>query len=1496
MSFPELESLLTNYINGTYFHDDKKLSDAFKSINKQIRSSSVEANIILKKLLPLVSSVLNVRGANFDPLCNHFSSLFSDLIKRGVIKNMDQTLKSEPSKSVFEDAKSYLSHAILSPNWTYFVLVDQGFLKQLMGSISSSKTAGTDNQVGMLAVIYANLIRLYSDCPNCYLNVVTAFGDTTIELYIKYWTLITLPDDLIPTFVHDITLPQTSSINVLAEFNNLPDWIIKSTPNTALARKLFSNRNTWDVVPVAATTKSKQSPSSKEVAALLQSRRLIRSIESCLTTCFERQGVHTRNRVIKWMGPAFQRYFELNADSMVDNGPTLVLLDGITHCFKSYPPQEDVKEILRPLVDKLDNDQLNDYLYIDTGKPKDTLPIINGLIGMYDLTKLPRFFDSAMNMLVTQHDSDSIDQLTERIVHDYPSLTKEFVDSSIDMISRVALNNHFYIVCHKLEILDQSMIKKILLGLKIRQHSVLKFIHAVNTPNAWIMYVDLVGKDLRQHSQKKQYPHQRYAQYIDDLIFTKKVLAVLDKEQSHPAAVYRLLMHVYSVQDSLTPDQHVELAYHSTKQQLLATLSPDHLDTTHYRQQFKQFKSQSNDHTIIAPGHTHDQHIDISILPTLVIRRIIEIVLLDNVSNMVVMGRLFTRWIVSLATVSKHFHKEVTLVVSNSIMTNLDIRSKLKYIGHQSCLFQTPPLHLGAKDIKHIPTKHLEQCMERLQSLIVPFSNHVYEHDMGEDLYILIHVHAPNVQHIKFVEQPNFDQFHLDLIGPTTKESRNKYIRIDYPNKFVDDMDLYHTNFLPVLIDHYMGMIQNSRSSLQSITFDMGTMINPCQFMPQDLIGKVSCYLTLNSEYNFPNQGQDYLAQHITKAKFSTDMTLYHIIPKLINIRELIIVPGNKVQGHAKFKDQLQQLLQTSKQLNTLMIIHPDMSDIISLLPGHGDDESHSVKNIHTLRICFTDVEWFIKSHTNGTIDKPQLIGNHHIKSFVNTIRLSTLTRHLNLIYPPDRLYYHRPVDQSSYDYLTGNDCYSIDNIPEYIMVSLTFAGKTIVEFSEMLTSVKGVIVGLNIDSPLDKPLTPGLIPKTVKTLDIGSRYIHLLEPGVIPASVTQLNLDYRQKLEPGFIPASVTNLKLQSYSEDLDVDVLPASITKLFLGNSYNKPLPPGVLPANLVKLHLGLCYRVPMENISLPKSCRKVRLGYANNLKPFAIPPHVTQLAAHFPPLVEDIIPPSVTKLSIESNSSLEAGSIPVSVEYLRFGTAFHEEIAPGTIPNSVTNINLGVTFNNAINNLPDSILYLRMSSNFNQPLSPGDLPARLETLIFGSEFDQELVAGVLPSTLQVLEFGIKFNQVLTAGVIPNGVRQLVFGARYNQLLEPGFLPNSITYLALGDDYNQQLNPGVVPDSVTHLSLGLAYDHGQQLVAGSIPESVINIRVKCFSSHYLLSSPNRVIHVQLTRDSFTPMEIRMIDDNTLLALNRKLQGGFVPITRIEMIRDYILSYKTKW
>ncbi|GAM20755.1 hypothetical protein SAMD00019534_039300 [Acytostelium subglobosum LB1] len=101
-------------------------------------------------------------------------------------------------------------------------------------------------------------------------------------------------------------------------------------------------------------------------------------------------------------------------------------------------------------------------------------------------------------------------------------------------------------------------------------------------------------------------------------------------------------------------------------------------------------------------------------LSTLILQRVVSYLVHDKCTH--------TRWKVrSLATVSKLFFRTCSSILSKQVVRSIGIASQITHLGADQCLFTQTPLHLKTSDLVHIPPQHIVQCLDRVESLVVPF-------------------------------------------------------------------------------------------------------------------------------------------------------------------------------------------------------------------------------------------------------------------------------------------------------------------------------------------------------------------------------------------------------------------------------------------------------------------------------------------------------------------------------------------------------------------------------------------------------------------------------------------------------------------------------------------------------------------------------------------------------------------------------------------------------
>jgi len=123
--------------------------------------------------------------------------------------------------------------------------------------------------------------------------------------------------------------------------------------------------------------------------------------------------------------------------------------------------------------------------------------------------------------------------------------------------------------------------------------------------------------------------------------------------------------------------------------------------------------------------------------------------------------------------------------------------------------------------------------------------------------------------------------------------------------------------------------------------------------------------------------------------------------------------------------------------------------------------------------------------------------------------------------------------------------------------------------------------------------LEPHTLPPRLTSLSLGAVKNTSLPAGVLPQSLTSLELSYdfesRIDSEVGVLPSNLKRLDLAEWTRSLSIAALPASLTELDLHSISNHPLP--VLPSHLEVLRISGAFDYPLTGV-LPSSLRVLRL----------------------------------------------------------------------------------------------------------------------------------------------------------------------------------------------------------------------------------------------------------------------------------------------------------------
>ncbi|KAK5577685.1 hypothetical protein RB653_002630 [Dictyostelium firmibasis] len=289
----------------------------------------------------------------------------------------------------------------------------------------------------------------------------------------------------------------------------------------------------------------------------------------------------------------------------------------------------------------------------------------------------------------------------------------------------------------------------------------------------------------------------------------------------------------------------------------------------------------------------------------------------------------------------------------------------------------------------------------------------------------------------------------------------------------------------------------------------------------------------------------------------------------------------------------------------------------------------------------------------------------------------------------------------------------------------------------------------------------PGQLPSTLESIRFSDSYRGTITPGSLGEFVNGINVVYdginHQKIG-----------KIENFNENK----IPSSAVCLEFGSNFNGFIQPGDIPHSVTSLKFPLFYNQKIRAGTLPPSIKSITFGdhWDRFIEPFSLPPSLTSLkfGKRFNNRVDSgpnqvIIPSSITNLEFGASFNQV---IPIglfrnsSLKNLKFGEQFDQVIHERTLPKTLISLDLG---------------------GFNKPILVGSLPQSLENLRFGSFFNQPLTLGSLPSNLKSLELSSNFNHQILVGVLPDSITNLIFGYDFDIEIDYFVLPKSLKTLTL-------------------------------------------------------------------------------------------------------------------
>ncbi|GAM26952.1 hypothetical protein SAMD00019534_101270 [Acytostelium subglobosum LB1] len=785
------------------------------SLNDQTTTSSLSSEDISLKndyILPNISELLAIRQHDDQEV----------LFWIGKVVTLLESTNEETS---LERTMTLLSQAIAQPHWCYHILVDRQYLTTLIKAHQQTEA------MNRLYTLYIDLLRLYNDCPDCYENISMAFGEERVsqELYQCMMSSTSSPT-LRYGWLNDVTRSSALSRFLSTHKQHVLESLDTLQSSFVIAMRELKDSFKIVIMIVKEDEAIRDMPANQKRMINMISHSMFKDIADDGFVMFSpfinsdalNQGanffqlfqslkdVHNMNAIIKLIGncesesstSSFLKQYAsveniitrvLNELTWSDDYTTLVLLDGITQSFSSINMDSaQASATLQPLADHLEK------LNLKSNRMAVSLPTIHAPVIIRSLVRLMEICGAAnknntnlyrLAMIFLVQLDDEVDQelhLSETLIQKYPLLTKVFIkDQYRPMIyDSLSCNVHFLATHHRHNLLesDQKQLKTwgkrllcMLLSFKYTP-KVHRFVNSYdNVSEIWSQFIRSLFKTVDGDDNGDAYPVEWLITVIPNVLMLNGAA-----DEIHPAAVFTFFKLIHS--SRLSPIEH---DWKSLKHTLLAKVNPAHKDYQSQRQSYIDHKIQSIFDR--SPALNLDPSLWSS-LPPIPVRHIIDHLVLDEGATDIDLCT-HSRWVVSLSTVSKQFHQVVRASVSHNPVPSLGICDQMNHIGSTYCLFKSPPLHMDAKDLRYIPIKLINECLNNLESLVVPTDDgflgkngFLYGYEVGgDDLFdddfgitspmevsssvLIITIDAPRLRHIKFVNHPRlYDSNLLDNI------------------------------------------------------------------------------------------------------------------------------------------------------------------------------------------------------------------------------------------------------------------------------------------------------------------------------------------------------------------------------------------------------------------------------------------------------------------------------------------------------------------------------------------------------------------------------------------------------------------------------------------------------------------------------------------------------------------------------------------------------------
>eukprot|EP01132_Coremiostelium_polycephalum_P010935 gene10935-13393_t len=360
---------------------------------------------------------------------------------------------------------------------------------------------------------------------------------------------------------------------------------------------------------------------------------------------------------------------------------------------------------------------------------------------------------------------------------------------------------------------------------------------------------------------------------------------------------------------------------------------------------------------------------------------------------------------------------------------------------------------------------------------------------------------------------------------------------------------------------------------------------------------------------------------------------------------------------------------------------------------------------------------------------------------------------------------------------------------------------------------------------------------------------------------------------------------------------------------------IPKFCLPTKTIKeLLIRIPYLGPRPTSKLFKPENIFEIG--------SIPTSVTKLGIPYSFFRDNhlIIPDSVTDLIILEwdLSIVEPNSLPLypSITTLEFDTGgpnddrIHSRLFSGDLPNTIKKLEIVPRFHFEMGSIPNSVEFIKFPNKMDQILEPGIIPFGCKTVKFGYKVKQLLVGSipetvtriVFQSTTQIIFKGLKFSELLplleyfdcpfynirNAFSIPNSVLELKIDNE-DQHLKEGVLPSNLKSLIWSNPpkLEDSFSNFTIPNSLQHLTISSLKNDDCKDVFNQISK-IISLTDK--------NKESQLTSINLVRDNISLINLDKNDPYLYFKLNGyngRYKDGFLLKSEINKLGDIDQFYK---